>query len=172
MMVRTTLLAAGLALAMIASTGFSARAEETHDPAALAKALTQAKVSLQKGLQASAREGKPVSAKYEIEEGALQLSIYTMKNGSLEEVIVDHRSGAIKKAEKITDAGDVKEAEEQREAMAKAKRPLAAAVNQATKANAGYRAVSVTPVLAAGKPLAEVELIKAGELKKVTEKLD
>jgi hypothetical protein len=171
-MIRTTIVAASIALAVIAVTVPSGHAEETHDPAALAKALTQAKVSLQKGLQASAREGKPISAKYEIEEGALQLSVYTMKNGGFEEVIVDHRSGAIKKAEKITDAGDLKDAQAQSQAMTKAKRPLAAAVSKATKANAGYRAVSVTPVLAAGKPLAEIELIKGTELKKVTENLD
>jgi hypothetical protein len=148
-------------------------AEEGASPAALAKALAEAKLSLDQGLKASAREGKPISAKYEIEDGALQLSVYTVKGSNdFEEVIVDHKSGAVKKAEKITDADDLKEAKEQSQAMAKAKLSLEKAVDGAAKANSGYRAVSVTPTLKAGKPIAEVTLMKGAEVKKVTENLD
>jgi hypothetical protein len=148
-------------------------AEEGASPAALAKALADAKLSLDQGLKASTREGKPISAKYEIEDGALQLSVYTMKGSNdFEEVIVDHKSGAVKKAEKITDADDLKEAKEQSQAMAKAKLSLEKAVDGAAKANSGYRAVSVTPTLKAGKPIAEVTLMKGAEVKKVTENLD
>jgi hypothetical protein len=154
--------------------GFSTgAAEEGASPAALAKALPEAKLSLEQGLKASEREGRPISGKYEIEDGALQLSVYTMKGSNeFEEVIVDHKSGAVKKAEKITDADDLKEAKEQSEAMAKAKLSLEKAVDGAAKANSGYRAVSVTPTLKAGKPIAEVTLMKGTEVKKVTEKLD
>jgi hypothetical protein len=148
-------------------------AEEGASPAALAKALPDAKLSLEQGLKASEREGRPISGKYEIEDGALQLSVYTMKGSNdFEEVIVDHKSGAVKKAEKITDADDLKEAQEQSQAMAKAKLSLEKAVDGAAKANSGYRAVSVTPTLKAGKPIAEVTLMKGAEVKKVTEKLD
>jgi hypothetical protein len=51
-------------------------AEDT-DPAALAAALTNAPATLGKGLQASEWTGKRITAKFEIEDGKLQLSIYT-----------------------------------------------------------------------------------------------
>jgi len=156
------------AILIIAS--LSSRAEDNS--AALAKALPQANVSLDQGLKASEREGKPISAKYEIENGALQLSVYTMKGDQFSEVIVDHNSGSIKKAEPITDADDMKEAQAQGAAMAKAKLPLDAAVGGAVKANSGYRAVSVIPMLDGGQAVAAITLMKGEEVKKVTEKLD
>lgn len=138
---------------------------------ALAKALPKAIISLDQGLKASEPEGKPISGKFEIEDGALQLSVYTMKGDEFSEVIVDHKSGAIKKAEKITEADDLKDAKEQSQAM-DAKVSLDKAVEDATKANSGYRAASVTPSLEAGKPVANITLMKGEEVKKVTEKLD
>lgn len=148
-------------------------AEEEGNPAELAKALPDASVSLEQGLKASEREGRPISAKYEVEDGALQLSVYTMKGGDdFAEVIVDHKSGAVKKAEKITEADDLKDAREQSQAMAKAQVPLDKAVDGAVKANSGYRAVSVMPMLQADKPVAEVTLMKGAEVKKVAEKLN
>ena len=56
--------------------------------------------------------------------------------------------------------------------MAKAKRPLRAAVDEALKANKGYRAVSVVPALKEGHPMAELTLAKGEELKTVAEKLE
>ena len=158
--------AAGLLLA-----GSPAWAEEAINPAAMAKALQQSSLPLEKAAKLSEREGKPISAKYEIEKGALQLSIYTMKGDRFSEVIVDQTSGAVAKDEWITDADDLKAAEAQAAAMAKAKKTLdvpAAAV----QANAGYRAVSVVPALEGGRPVAVVVLMKGEDVKKVTEKLD
>jgi len=100
------------------------------------------------------------------------LSVYTMKGDQFSEVIVDHKTGAIKKAEKITDADDLKNAKEQSQAMANVKLSLEEAVADATKANSGYRAVSVVPTLDAGKPVANITLMKGADVKKVTEKLD
>ena len=60
------------------------------NPVALAKAIPEASVSLDQGLKASESEGKPISGEYEIEDGALQLSVYTMKGDQFSEVIVDH----------------------------------------------------------------------------------
>jgi hypothetical protein len=145
---------------------------ESSSPAELAKALPQAKVSLEQGLKASAKSGRPISGKYEIEDGALQLSIYTAKGDQFTEVIVAHKSGTIKKAEKITDSDDLKDAKEQSGAMAKAKVPLAQAIDKAMKANGGYRAVKVEPMLKGGKPIADVTLMKGATVKKVAEKLD
>jgi Flp pilus assembly secretin CpaC len=94
---------------------------EGGDPAALAAAMKNATATLQGGLRASEAQGTPISAKFEIEDGKLQLSIYTMKGNDFMEVVADPNTGAIAKAEKITDAGDLKEAAEQKAAMAKAK---------------------------------------------------
>ena len=159
--------AAGLAVA-----GLSARAEDDDNPAALAKALSEASVSLDQGLNASESEGKPISGKFEVNDDALQLSVYTMKGDQFAEVLIDHKSGSIKKSEPITEGDDLKEAREQGEAMAKANLPLAAAVASAVKANNGSRAVSAVPMLDGGQPVASVTLINEGEVKKVTEKLD
>jgi hypothetical protein len=158
------------AAAFLLFCGSSARAEEM-DPAAMAKALPEATIPLDQGLKASTRDGTPISGKYEIEHGALQLSVYTMKGANFSEVIVDHKSGAIKKSDSITDAGDMKAAKTQAAAMALAKLPLDAAVGKAVKANAGYRAVSVEPMVEGGKPVATVVLMKGQDVKKVTEKL-
>src|SRR5690242_16127036 len=107
--------------AILSLVGSSSWAEGGMDAAALAKALPQATVSLDQGLKASGREGTPISAKYEIENGALQLSVYTMKGAKFSEVIVDHKSGAIAKAEPITEGDDLKAAQAQSAAMTKAK---------------------------------------------------
>jgi hypothetical protein len=159
------------ATCIVAAVALSCRAEEGN-PAALGKALQEANVSLGQGLKASAPEGKPISGKYEIEGGTLQLSVYTMKGDQFSEVIIDHKAGSIKKAEKITDADDLKNAKEQSQAVDKAKVSLEKAVGDATKANSGYRAVSVVPKLTAGKPVADITLMKDEQVKKITEKLD
>jgi hypothetical protein len=148
---------------------------QPHDDkerAELAKALKDAKISLQQGVTASTKEGKPISAKYEVDEGKLQLSVYTMKGDKFSEVIVDHKTGKVTKAEPITHAEDLTAAKAQSEAMAKAKRSLDAAASEAVKENKGYRAVSVMPALKDGHPVADVTLVKGAEWKTVSEKLD
>jgi hypothetical protein len=57
-------------------------------------------------------------------------------------------------------------------AMAKAKLSLRAATENAVKANKGFVAVSVTPSLKDGHPVAEVTLAKGEEFKTAAEKLD
>src|SRR5207237_7015793 len=78
------------------------------DAAALAAALKDASATLQGGLKASEREGTPISAKFEIEDGKLQLSVYTMKDNNFMEVVADPKTGAIREAEKIKGADDLK----------------------------------------------------------------
>ncbi len=147
------------------------RAEDT-EPAVLAKALKDTTVTLEDGLKASEREGKPISGKFEIEHDALQLSVYTLKGDDFIEVVADPKTGAIAKAEKITDADDLKAATAQKAAMAKATVSLFAAADAAAKANAGLRAVSIYPQMQNGHAVAEVTLLQGTVLKKVTEKLD
>src|SRR6266536_5314143 len=144
--------------------GWAQKSDDTAH-AELAKALRDAKISLQRGLAASTKEGKPISAKYEVEQGKLQLSVYTMKGDKFSEVIVDHKTGKVAKAEPITGGDDLTAAKAQSAAMAKAKLSLRAATENAVKANKGFVAVSVTPSLKDGHPVAEVTLAKGEEFK-------
>lgn len=148
-----------------------ARAEEPKDKAELAKAVKDAKVSLQKGLGVSAKEGKPISAKYELHEGHLQLSVYTAKADKFSEVVVDHRTGKVAKAEPITEGEDLTTAKEQSAEMGKASVSLQKAVGKAVYANKGYKAVSVFPSVKDGEPVAEVTLVRGDDRKTVSEKL-
>jgi len=74
-------------------------AEAAKNAPALAAAVKDATVSLEAGLRASEAEGKPISGKFEIEDGKLQLSVYTAKDGQFFEVIVDHKTGKVTKVE-------------------------------------------------------------------------
>ena len=106
-------------LALIVAVGFWSAAlapawAEAGDPKALAAALEDATATLQGGLKASESEGTPISAKFEIDDGKLQLSVYTMKGDGFTEVVADPKTGAVAEAEKITDADDLKAAAAQR----------------------------------------------------------
>jgi len=147
-------------------------ASDEKDHAELAKALKDAKIPLQRGLTASAKEGKPISATYEVEDGKLQLSVYTMKGDTFSEVIVDHKTGKVAKTEPITGGDDLTHAKAQSEAMAKAKRSLEAVAADAVKKNNGFRVVSVMPEMKDGHPVADVTLVKGEEWKTVSEKLE
>jgi hypothetical protein len=68
-------------------------AQTYGEQAEVVKALKDAKVTLQEGLTASQAQGTPISGKFEIEDGKLQLSVYTMKGDKFSEVIVDHTTG-------------------------------------------------------------------------------
>ena len=136
------------------------------------KSLQAAKVSLQKGLAAARTQGKPISGKFEVEDGALQLSTYTASKGKYYEVIVDPKSGKVAKAQQIKEGEDLSNATAQDQAMAKAKRTLRSAVSKAVASNHGYRAVSATPSLEDGNPVATIVLENAKGTKTVTEKLN
>lgn len=161
------------AIAFSSSTFMSARAEDSEKSLhALAAALKDTKVNLGDGLKASEREGKPVSAKFEIDDGKLQLSVYTMKADSFSEVVIDPATGAIAKAEKITEAEDLEAATAQKTAMEKATISLLAATQKVVTTNAGYQAVSIMPEMREGHPTADITLLQGETVKKVVEKLD
>ena len=140
----------------------------------LTRAMQGAWLPLEGGLVVGEREGTPLSAKYEIDDGAFQLSVYTSKNGAPSGVafIVDYSAGMVLKAEPITDGGDLAAARIHKEAMDRAKRSLAEATAAVVKANAGYRAVSATPRLENGQPVVEVTLERGDDWKLVSERLD
>ena len=138
----------------------------------LASALTKAKVTLARGLTASESAGRPISAKFEMEDGKLQLSVYTMKGESFSEVVVDHATAKVVKTEAITSGEDLTTAKVQSAAMAAAKGTLHAAVEKALKANPGYRAVSVFPTLKNGHASADVTVVKLESWKTIAESLE
>ena len=169
----------------------AAFAEQGEGSPPLAQALQLTPFPLERGIAASSREGTPISAKYETEDGdgdEIQLSVYTMKGGEVvvnpetgdvtmgnaafAEVIVDYKTGSIEKIVPITDGEDLADARNQSKAMARTKRSLEAATAEAVKTNSGFRAVSATPGLAEGHPVAKVILISGKEWKTVYEKLD
>ena len=169
----TTYVLAMAVAVLIAASGARATAEDAaQEHTELAKALSAAKVSLERGLSAAATNGKPISAKFEAEEGKLQLSVYTEKDGKFSEVAVDHVTGKAAKSEPITEGEDLAHAQSQSAAMAKAKLSLSSVVSRAVSANAGYHAVSVFPTLKGDHPVAEVTLHKGADWRTVTEKLD
>src|SRR2546428_3394498 len=126
----------------VATFALSVRAEDTAE---IAGKMKEAKVSLEKGIAASKSAGKPISAKYEVEKGKLQLSVYTAKGDSFSEVIVNHKNGKIAKREPITGGVDLTAAKAQKEAMSDAKTSVLTAGSKAVKANKGDKAGSAMP---------------------------
>ena len=171
---RKSILVLAVAAAWLLATPVIWAQEKGNDKehAELAKQLKAAKVPLEKGLSAAEGQGKPISGKYEVEDGKLQLSVYTMKGDKFSEVIIDHNSGKVAKSEAITGGDDLKDAKEQKQAMDKAKSSVQAATEKAVKANKGYRAVSAMPSLKDGHPVVEITLVKGTEFKTTSEKLD
>lgn len=169
---KTEWLLTALAISFSCTVLFVPARGEDNDRAALARALQGPTTTLEAGLKASEREGKPISAKFEIEGGRLQLSVYTTKNGQFAEVVLDPGTGTIAKTEKITEGDDLKEATEQGAAMAKATQSLLAATGAAVGANGGFRAVSIFPELKDGHPVGEITLLQGNTFKQVAVRLD
>ncbi|MGC1669662.1 MAG: PepSY domain-containing protein [Pseudolabrys sp.] len=138
----------------------------------LIKGVTGAKLTLQPGLAAAAQQGRPISAKFEVEDGKLQLSVYTAKDGKFSELIVDHTTGNIAKTETITEGEDLAEAKLQNAAMEKAKTDLKGALDKSAAATTGSRAISVTPALKDGRAIASVTLLVGQQLQTVEQPLE
>ena len=162
----------GSLMVLLGSTLGWAGQYDAKERAELIHALKGVKVSLKQGLIASASKGKPISGKFEVEDGKLQLSVYTAKGGAFSEVLVDPKTGRVAKVEKIESGEDLTAAKAQADAMAKAKTALGAAVDAAVKKNPGARPISVTPALKDSHPVADVTLIKGDELTTASESLD
>lgn len=161
-----------VAIWLLVGQPFAAEKPDEKEHAELAKALKGVKTTLEAGLSASESQGKPISGKFELDGGKLQLSVYTMKADKFSEVIVDHKTGKVARTEVITSGDDLSAAKAQSGAMTKAKVSLRSATQNAVKANKGYRAVNVTPSSKDGRPVAEVTLVKGTEFKTASEKLD
>jgi hypothetical protein len=142
----------------------------------LANAMSGAKVSLQQGFTASEREGQPISGKFEMDEGKLQLSVYTAKEGKYFEVIVDHMTGNVAKVEPIAEGEDLTHAKSQKAATDKAKLKLADAATKAKGQVKGEAAavlvVSAVPQLKGDRPEATIVLLEGKRFSTVSEPLD
>ncbi len=139
------------------------RADDDYDDALpqLGKQMAAAKLTLDQGIAAATKQGKPISAQFEIDEDThkFQLSVFVSNGDDLIEVIVDHVSGAIKESGNVT-GDDIKDAKKQRAAMAKSTKSLADIVTAVAKANDGYQVVQIVPAVSAGKSVATLKLIK------------
>ncbi len=146
-----------------------ASAQATKAQAELANAMRGANhVALADGIAAASASGKPISARYEFEDGKLQLSVFVEKAGAFSEVFVDHMTGKVARIDKITGGDDLKDAKAQSKASAKATATLASAVAQALAANPGFTVVDVTPILQGKQAVAVITLMKDGKFKGAT----
>ena len=147
-----------------------------EERAELANALSGVKVSLQQGFTASEREGQPISGKFEVEKGKLQLSVYAAKDGQFFEVIVDHMTGNIAKVDPITEGEDLTHAKSQKAAMDRAKVKLSDAATKAKGQAKGEAeeviVVSAVPELKNDRPEAAVVLLQGKRFSTASEPLD
>jgi len=147
-----------------------ASAQATKAQAAVAAAMRGAKhVALADAIETASASGKPISARYEFEDGKLKLSVFIEKAGAYSEIFFDHITGKVAQIDKITGGDDLKDAKAQSKVSAKAKKSLAAALTKALAANPGYTAVDVTPVFEGKLPVADITLMKDGQFKGVSE---
>jgi hypothetical protein len=179
---REVLLTTGLGLVLVAIEGpvgnqLAFAVGPDQEQAELANALSEAKVSLQQGLVASEAEGQPISGKFEVEDGKLQLSVYTAKEGKFFEVIVDHVTGKIAKVEPISEGEDLSHANSQKAAMDRAKVKLADAALKSMGQAKGQQAgnvlvVSAVPELKDDRPEAAIVLLAGKQFSTASEHLD
>ena len=165
-------LAALLTVTAMGTAGSSLSNANEAAGVAVAKYLPSARVTLQDGLRAAETEGQPISGKFEVDGGQLQLSVYTQKDGKFSEILVDDRTGKVAKAEPISQGNDLVDAQRQLEAYGKSRTSLRTAVARAESSYPGYRAVSVTPVVDKGSPVAVVSLLQGYQTRTIAEPLE
>ena len=146
-------------------------AEDVQRDMALAAALKHVKSTLEDGLKAAERIGKPISAKFALEDGTLQLSLWVATEDGFAEFILYPVLRTVTEIYDFRDPDKLKIATEQKLAMDRATMSLLSAAQNAVKANHGLRAASAYPVLQEGDPIAVVTLLDANAVKIVTEKL-
>jgi rhodanese-related sulfurtransferase len=134
--------------------------------------LDGVRVTLADGLAAAEARGLPISAKFELAEGQLQLSVYVTKPGGFAEVIVDHVTRAVVHEAAITEGEDLAAARAQAEVMGKAKRSLRAALAAVSAAQRGARAASIVPAADGDSPAAAITFIRGTDVHTVTQRLD
>jgi hypothetical protein len=146
-----SIVAAALILGL-SGLAFAQGDDEELDPDILRIALSDAATTLQQGMIAGEQHGKAISAKFEMPNRDLQLSVYTATAGGFMEIVLNPKTGVVVSAELITDKDDVAQATAQKAALEKATLSLVAVTEKAINDNVGSRAVGVMPELRNGQP--------------------
>ena len=147
---------------------------------AVAQALGKNKVSLLEGIrQASLGSAAAISAKFELEDGKLSLSIYTAEKGlavPAEDNVLQELSGSPEedkwtpKTEVFKDVPHAARAAEQLALMSLGRKSLAAIIAEVQKTHPGT-VFSITPAIKNHKPVAVVLLAQNGKVTTVTQPL-
>jgi hypothetical protein len=135
---------------------------EIDNPPLPADVLKGTSVTLEEGLRASEIAGKPISARFEVEDGQLQLSVYVVTDTGYAEAIIATDTGILMSAQKMTDPDDLEAARAQNQAVRGATIPLRIATEKVVMNRRGIRGVSVVPETRAGRPGAKVTLLNKG----------
>ena len=153
---------------------------EAKELQAVAQALGKSKVSLLAGIrQASQGSAKAISAKFELEDGKLSLSVYAAEKGlavPAEKNVLQELSGSPEqdkwtpKTEVFKDVPHVARSAEQLAVMALGRKSLAAVITEVQKAHPGT-VFSITPAIKNHKPVAVVLIAQKGKVTTVTQPL-
>jgi hypothetical protein len=138
----------------------------------LIKLLDTSKINLQQGLAASEQQGQPISAKFEVDEGKLQLSVYTVKDGKFFQVLINYVTGKVLRFEPITEGDDLAAVKSQSATMTDAKITLKESVDKTVTPSANVRAVSAVPSLKNGHPVVSIVLLDGEQFRTVQQPLD
>ncbi len=158
-----------------------ARAEgDSKELQAVAQALGKSKLSLLAGIrQASQGSAKAISAKFELEDGKLSLSVYTAEKGlavPAEKNVLQELSGSPEqdkwapKTEVFKDVPHVARSAEQLAVMSLGRKSLAAIIAEVRKTHPGT-VFSITPTIKNHKPVAVVLVAQKGKVTTVTQPL-
>jgi hypothetical protein len=157
-----------------------ASADDSKDTKALLEALGKSKHTLIDGVRQTAKGGAvPISAKFELEDGKLSLSVYTAEKGLSvppEKNVLQELSGSPEgdkwtpSVEVFKDVPHVARSSEQLTLMALGKASLTNIIARVEKTQSGT-VFSVTPVIRNHKAVAEVLVAVDGKVKRVFQPL-
>src|SRR5438552_3645031 len=158
----------------------AARADESKDTQALLEALGKSKHTLADGMRQAAKGGAvPISAKFELEDGKLSLSVYTAEKGlsvPAEQNVLQELSGSPEgekwtpNVEVFKDVAHVASSSAQLTLMALGNSSIAAIIARAQKVQSGT-VFSVTPVIRNHTAVTEVLMSDHGKVQKVLQPL-
>jgi hypothetical protein len=158
-----------------------ARAEgESKELQAVAQALSKSKHTLAEGIKQAAQGGAvAISAKFELEDGKLSLSVYTAGKGLAvppEENVLQELSGSPEQekwapqTEVFKDVPHVARSAEQLALMSLGRKSLAAIIAEVQKTHAGT-IFSIEPAIRNHKPVAVVLIAQKGKVTTVNQPL-
>ena len=155
-------------------------ADDSKDTKALLEALGKTKHTLIDGVRQAAKGGAvAISAKFELEDGKLSLSVYTAEKGLSvppEQNLLQELSGSPEQdkwqptVEVFKDVPHVARSSQQLTLMALGKSSLANIIARARKTQSGT-VFSVTPIIRNHQAVAEVLVADQGKVKKVIQPL-